>query len=168
MAHETRTPSYTVDILRRAAIAAAIIGAGLTLYNQQAALFGPPAVDWPSVALSFASPFVVVIISQLLGIRAFLRERGRAGGRGAESFWRTLTGHGIAQRALITALIVGTVLTAIMMVLAGLDGGRASPVPPAQIAQVYALPLFFGALSQALSYRRARARVLSRPSRQGD
>ena len=166
MTHETRTPSDTVDILRRAAIAAAIIGAGLTLYNQQAALFGPPAVDWPSVALSFASPFVVVIISQLLGIRAARRETGRPEGRGAESFWRTVTSHGIARRALITALLVGTVLSAIMVVLAG--GGQAGPVPTAQIAQVYALPLIFGALSQALSYRRARARAPFRRGRPGE
>ena len=110
---------------RRTAIAAPIIGAGPTLFNQRR----------PD---------------------------------GAERFWRTVTSHGIARRALITALIVGTVLTAIMVVLAALDGGRAGPVPAVQIAQVYTLPLFFGAVSQALSYRRARARALFRPGGQAE
>lgn len=73
-----------------------------------------------------------------------------------------------AGKTVKAALIVGTVLTAIMVVLAALDGGRASPVPAVQIAQVYSLPLIFGALSQALSYRRARARAVFRPGGQAE
>ena len=160
-----RPPGGKGGMPRRAAIVAAIIGAGLAVFNQRAALFGPETFDWLSMALSFVSPFLVVIVSQVLGIRAFNREKGGAGARRLGSFLETLVGHGIALRALVTALIVGTVLTAIMVVLAGLDGGLMSPVPAVQIAQVYTLPLIFGAVSQALSYRRARARALLRPGR---
>ena len=157
MTRETRTPSTTGDILRRAAIIALIIGAGLTAFNQRAALLDPVTFDWLSMTLSFVTPFLVVIVSQVLGIRAFRRESGGAAAQRPESFWETLAGHGIALRALVMALVVGTALTAIMMLLVGLDGGPAGQVPPAQIAQVYSLPLVFGAVSQALSYRRARA-----------
>lgn len=153
-------------IVIRALIVALIIGAGLTLVNQRAALFGPRAFDWMSMGLSFTAPFLVVVISQVLGIRAFGRERGGPAAPRSESFRETLAGHGIAPRAVVTAVVAGTALTAIMVLLAGLDGGQAGPVPPAQIAQVYALPLVFGAVSQALSYRRTRALVLSRSSRE--
>ena len=160
-----RPPSGKGDILRRAAIVAAVIGAGLTLTNQRAALFGPETFDGLSMSLSFVAPFLVVIVSQVLGIRAFRRETGGAAAQRPESFWETLANHGIALRAFGTAIVAGSILTAIMIVLAGLDGGQAGlgpSVPPSQIAQVYVLPLVFGAVSQALAFRRTWARALSR------
>ena len=160
MTRESPKPSARGEILRRAAIVASIIGAGLTLVNQRAALFVPESFDWLSMGLAFITPFLVVMVSQVLGIRAFGRERGGPAALRPEAFWQTLARHGIPTRSLTMAIAVGTALTAIMMALARLDSGPAGQVPPVRIAQVYALPLIFGALSQAFSYRRTRARIL--------
>ncbi len=148
-------------IVRRAAIAALVIGSALTLINQPQAVFGDAPLNLAPFILVYLTPFVVVVLSQVLGTRTLFSEvaGGRSTGRDAESFAGTALSHGIPLRVATVALGVGTAMTPAIVALTLLDGGDLSRVPLAQIGQVYALPLVFGLLSQTLAYRRARARA---------
>ena len=149
-------------IVRRAVILALVIGSALTLINQPGAIFGGAPIKLVPLILVYLTPFVVIIVSQVLGARTLFMEvaGGRANGPTNEPFVATAAAHGIAVRALITALVVGTAVTPIIAGLTVLEGGDASRIPLAEVGQVYALPLFFGLISQTASYRRARGRAL--------
>ncbi len=148
-------------VAKRAAIVALVIGSALTAINQAEAVFGEAPLDLTRLALMYVTPFIVVTISQVLAIRALFREvaSGLLGDRQHGPLYRTALSHGIPARALLVALAVGTVLTAIMAGLALIEGGGFGDVPTAQIAQVYALPLVFGVVSQSISYRRTAVRA---------
>lgn len=154
----TRAPSLRFSaIFLRAAVVAVAIGSALTLINQAPALFGSATLERLPMVLVYLTPFVVVTISQILGIqqaRAKLRETD-ALQLPAEPFRATIAGHGIPFRALLTGLIAGSVNASIMLFAQLLSGGEGDPLPFATLAQAYVLPMLFGALSQALSYRRA-------------
>lgn len=145
----------SAPVLRRSFVLALAIGAGLVLVNQRGAIFGPGAVDFIAVALSFSVPFVVISISQALGAGA--RSRAvRLGEDRPETLVTTATGHGIPVRAMFVAAAVGCVVTVLMAGLAWLRTGDPTQIPAAQIVQVFALPFFFGIVSQAAAYRRVR------------
>ena len=148
-------------IVRRAAIVALVIGSALTLINQPQAVFGDAPLNLAPFILVYLTPFVVVVLSQVLGTRTLFSEvaGGRSTGRDTESFIATALSHGIPFRVAAVALGVGTAMTPVIVALTLLDGGDLSRVPLAQIGQVYALPLVFGLISQTLAYRRARARA---------
>lgn len=163
----TAPPATIVSLIRdngvveRALVIALVIGSGLTAVNQSPAVFGDAPFAIPQLILGYLTPFVVVTVSQVLGIRARLREAasGFAGEPHGDALFPTALSHGIPARALFVALAVGTVLTAIMAGLALIEGGGFGDVPTAQIAQVYALPLVFGVVSQSISYRRTAVRA---------
>ncbi len=148
-------------IVRRSAIVALVIGSALTLINQPQAVFGDAPLNLAPFILVYLTPFVVVVLSQVLGTRTLFSEvaGGRSTGRDTESFAGTALSHGIPLRVATVALGVGTAMTPVIVALTLLDGGDLSRVPLAQIGQVYALPLVFGLISQTLAYRRARARA---------
>lgn len=148
-------------IVRRAAILALVIGSALTLINQPQAVFGDAPLNLAPFILVYLTPFVVVVLSQVLGTRTLFSEvaGGRSTGRDNESFAATALSHGIPLRVATVALGVGTAMTPVIVALTLLDGGDLSRVPLAQIGQVYALPLVFGLISQTVAYRRARARA---------
>ncbi len=148
-------------IVRRAAIVALVIGSALTLINQPQAVFGDAPLNLAPFILVFLTPFVVVVLSQVLGIRTLFSEvaGGRSKGPNNESFAAAALSHGIPLRVAAVALGVGTAVTPVIVAVTLLDGGDLSRVPLAQIGQVYALPLVFGLISQTLAYRRARARA---------
>ena len=144
-------------LVPRAAIIALAIGSALAAINQTEAVAGAAPFDIASLALGYLTPFVVVVISQILGMRAGLRRAAgaRLGAVRDEPFLRTAASHGIPVRAVTVALATGTVLTAIMGGLTFAAGGDPYQLPLAQIGQVYALPLVFGLFSQSVAYRRA-------------
>ncbi len=148
-------------IVRRAAILALVIGSALTLINQPQVVFGDAPLNLAPFILVFLTPFVVVVLSQVLGTRTLFSEvaGGRSTGRDNESIADTALSHGIPLRVTAVALGVGTAMTPVIVALTLLDGGDLSRVPLAQIGQVYALPLVFGLISQTLAYRRAWARA---------
>jgi hypothetical protein len=143
-------------VLRRSFVLALVIGAGLVLFNQRGAIFGAAAFSFLAVVLSFVTPFVVICISQALGVRAYVR--GRQAWR-PEMFWTTMGSHGIPRRALSVAPLVGVAVTAIMAGLAWIEVGDPLAVPATQVLQVFALPFAFGLVSQAAAYRRVAARA---------
>ena len=141
-------------VLRRSFVLALAIGAGLVLVNQRGAIFGPGAIDFIAMALSFTVPFVVISISQALGAGARFRAAGTAEDR-SETMFATAAGHRIPARAALVAAAVGSILTLLTAGLIWLRTGDPALAPAAQIVQGFALPFFFGMVSQAAAYRRA-------------
>lgn len=81
-------------ILKRAAILALIIGTILTFTNQWAAIFGSAQFKILPMVLVFQTPFLVIMISQILGVRQALCEitMSSVAHRG-ETFFRTMASH---------------------------------------------------------------------------
>ncbi|MCP4328553.1 MAG: hypothetical protein GY791_08980 [Alphaproteobacteria bacterium] len=149
-----RTVSFSRQVLSRAAIIAIIFGTALALFNQTEVIFGAAEIQWLPLILGYLTPFLVVSVSQVLGIRA-----ARAASiwivEIRESFPKTLISHGIPGRALALSLAVGGINTAIIVSEIVLAGRGYDQLPVALILQALILPLAFGALSQAVAYRRA-------------
>ena len=158
MAPSTTDLATSPAVLRRSAVLALVIGPSLVLVNQSGAVFGAQAFSLPAAALSFMTPFVVISISQALGIRAFFGER-RAEIWNRERLLTTMRLHGIPRRGALVAASVGIVVTALMAALAWLETGDPFGVPATQVAQVFVLPFAFGLVSQAAAFRRAAARA---------
>ncbi len=146
----------TTPVLVRALVVALILGSVLSAINQPQALFGASTLELLPFALVYVTPFVVVTLSQILGIRQALRD-GKPLPAG-ERFLATVFAHGIPAKAVLTGLLVGTANTSISVAAALLETGSLADVPLPLLAQAYSLPVVFGLLSQAISYRRAATR----------
>ena len=144
----------STSLLIRAAIVALVLGTLLTLLNQWLAITGKAPVQWLPLALVYITPFIVVALSQLLGIRA-ARHEAVPTSEHREGFGTTLTSHGIPGRALTLGLAIGGVNTAIVTADNMLAGRELTQLPAALMLQVLILPVLFGALSQAIAFRRA-------------
>ena len=147
----------SASIALRAAVIALGLGSVLTLANQAGAIFGAEKLQLLPMVLVYATPFVVVAVSQLLGIqRAVLDARSGAPNRPAdESFLSTVLSHGIPLRALRLGLLVGGFNAFLVIAVALQQQGGLSAVPWALLGQALCFPVLFGMLSQAVSYRRA-------------
>ena len=145
------------DILRRAVLVALVIGSILTLANQSTAVFGDEELEYLPLALVFMTPFVVVAISQMLGVRRALMDARQNGGHrlGEETVLATALAHGIPLRAFVVGMLVGSINASIVITIAVLEGASTNSLPVALLAQAYSLPVLFGLLSQAIAYRRA-------------
>ena len=143
------------QILLRAALVAIILGSILTIVNQTDAIFGSGAIAWLPLALVYLTPFLVVTVSQILGVRRARADLILPAARfHAESFATTIASHGIPTRAMALGILVAVVNTAIVATTSVLAGHGLQAVPVALILQALSLPILFGALSQALAYRR--------------
>ncbi len=150
------TPQLKESVLRRSAILALIIGSTLTWINQFDALFGSDTIQVLPLLLAYATPFVVIAISQLAAIRqAWQDARKEHIPQTTENLVATAFLHGIPARAVTIGLTIGTINSAIILSGALLSTGDISAAPATLLAQVYTLPILFGFLSQAVSYRRA-------------
>ena len=159
-ANPLTTPGWTsilsVPILIRAFVVALGLGSILTAINQPEALFGASPLDVLSFALVYITPFAVVTFSQLTGIRQALRDGVPL--PAGERFIDTVRKYSIPSRAVLTGLVVGTVNTLITGAAALFTTAILADIPLPLIAQAYILPVLFGLVSQAISYRRAKAR----------
>jgi hypothetical protein len=149
--------TLNAPILIRAAIVALFLGSVLTAINQPEALFGASSLELLPFALVYITPFVVVTISQVLGIRQAQRDGTPLAAD--EGFPATMLAHGIPTRAILTGLLVGTVNTSITVAAALIETAGLTGIPAPLLAQAYILPVLFGLLSQAISYRRAKKRL---------
>ena len=151
-------------VLRRAFVLALVIGSALTAVNQFGAVAGGATFEALPMALVFLTPFVVIAISQMLGIRRAIRDaaQGRSGHVPREAFLVAVRSHGIPRRAVVVGILAGGVNTAISAVAGYLESGTLGPLPTALLAQAFTLPIIFGSLSQTLAYRRAVASISSR------
>lgn len=149
-------PELTRSFLGRAAVVALILGSILALINQSGAIFGSDDIRPLSLALVFLTPFVVVTISQVLGARqaALDARRGKTSASARETFVETALAHGIPSRSLFVGLLAGSVNATVITTMALLEGGDLSTVPLSLLGQAFILPVLFGVLSQAITYRR--------------
>lgn len=143
-------------IFRRAVIIALILGSVLTLLNQSEAVFGEGAIQYLPLALVYLFPFIVVSVSQYLGIRqALVDTRDTAILRPLrEHPLVTPFRHGIPVRAAIIGLIIGTFAAGINLLAGNPDIDTIHDLPIALTAQGYILPAFFGLFSQTVAYRK--------------
>ncbi len=150
-------PFATRAIFLRAAIVAVIIGSVLTLNNQAGWVIGSDSLRLLPLILVFLTPFAVVTISQVAGARrATIDSVGHGTRASPEGFIDTVVSHGIPARAAVISLVFGSVSAIITLADAFLRSGDLAAVSVAPLAQAYVLPLLFGLLSQAISYRRFR------------
>jgi hypothetical protein len=147
-------PSPFAGVTKRAAIVAVVLGCALTGINQSEAAFGNQNVRYLPMALNFIIPFIVVTISQILGIRKALSDALTSG----ESPLRTAFSHGIPIRAILLGLFAGSLNAAIASAVAYSNDGNLANLPITALAQAYSLPVVFGILSQTISYRRTMAK----------
>ena len=154
-------------VFLRSAIVAVVIGSVLTLINQSGWVFRSESLQLLPFILVLVTPFVVVTISQVAGTRrAFIDAvRHRAPAR-PEGFVTTTISHGIPARAVATGLVIGSINAIIVLAGVLLRTGDLAAAPVALLGQVYTLPILFGVLSQAVSYRRSRYQaVKAQPKR---
>jgi len=143
-------------VFKRASVLALIIGFMLTLGNQTEAVFGVGSFVKLQLILAFTTPFIVITLSQLGAIHQAnidLIEGGLI--LKSETFITSISTHNIPARALIISMIVGGVSSLIILTNTVLLTGGLENTPWPQLAQSYVLPFIFGALSQALTYRRS-------------
>ena len=144
-------------VIIRAAVVALLLGSVLTLLNQWHAVFGNETIARLPLALVFATPFVVVVLSQLLALRraAVDLHSGRALPAHEPGVIETALSHGIPMRSLMMGLAVGSTNGLIVATALLATTGTLSPFPAGLLAQAFVLPIAFGLLSQTISYRRA-------------
>jgi len=149
-------PGYDAGIIRRSAIVAVVIGTILTLTNQTAAVLGRQPFQFLPLVLNFVTPFIVVAISQLLGVKKALSDMKQSDKSGAqiEGFIAAAFGHGIPLRALTVSLMIGSTNSGIIISATLMENGNLANLPFATMAQAYILPALFGILSQTITYRR--------------
>jgi hypothetical protein len=143
-------------VRKRAVIVALVLGCILTGINQSEAVFGAQNIRYLPMALNFIIPFIVVVISQILGIRKALSDALTLDDF-SESALQTAFSHGIPIRALLMGLFVGSLNAFIASILAFLTDGTLASLPLVALAQAYSLPVVFGIVSQTISYRRTMA-----------
>lgn len=160
--HADRPRQSMTIVVRRSAIVSLLLGSVLAFVNQRDAILGAGRIDPLPLALVYLTPFVVVTISQMTAFRRAAMDAVRASAMTAatESFFRTLISHGIPGRAVLTGMALGSVNSVLVLGSAFLQTDRDAVLPFALLAQAFTLPVLFGLVSQAISYRRA-VRVLN-------
>lgn len=150
-------PFATRATFMHAAIVAVIIGSILTLINQSGWVAGSEPLQLLPLIMVFLTPFAVVTVSQVAGARqAYIDSDGHRMPANLESFMGTIVEHGIPARAVAIGLAVGSLNTIIVLANALLRSGDLAALSIVPLGQAYVLPLLFGLLSQAISYRRSR------------
>jgi len=152
---QSNRPNYalSLQIIKRAAIAAIVIGSVLTLINQFDAIFGPAKLQILPLALVYLTPFLVVSLSQIIGAFAARKEMLLASDF-QQGFFGTMLSHDILIRAVALGLAAGGTNTFIVVIANIAAGQDISQLPVALILQALVLPIIFGAMSQTLAFRR--------------
>ncbi len=143
------------SVFIRAGLVAILLGTLLTAVNQPASVSGDRPFDTLPLVLGYLTPFVVVVISQLLGMRQARIETNANGRPGSSGLLVTACKHGIPGRAVAVGLVVGFSNTVLIAAATFAATNDLSSLPAALIAQTFILPIVFGLLSQAIAYRRA-------------
>ena len=144
--------------LLRSTVVAVVIGSILTLINQHGWVVGDEQLQLLPFILVFLTPFTVVTIAQVAGVRqAHIDSVAYRAPASPESFMTTVVSHGIPARAIAIGLFFGTLNAIVTLGGALLHSGDISAMSVAPIGQAYVLPLLFGFLSQAITYRRSRS-----------
>lgn len=146
-------------IFIRSAIVSVGLGSTLTLINQHGWIAGSDPLQLLPLILVFLTPFAVVLVAQVAGVRqAHIDSVGHGAPAGPEDFATTIASHGIPTRAVAIGLVFGSFNAILSVADELLRSGDLTAVSVAPLGQAYVLPLVFGLLSQAISYRRSRYR----------
>ena len=144
-------------IFKRAAMVALVLGSILTLVNQPAWITGAEPVQLLQLVLVFLLPFAVVTSAQIAGVqRAKVDSLDGSAQAAAEKVYTTIISHGIPKRAVIIALVIGSLNALAVFTHALWYSINLAAVPLVPLVQADLLPLVFGLLSQTFAYRRAR------------
>ncbi len=148
-------------IFLRATIIAVVIGSVLTLINQSGWVAGSEPLQLLPLIMVFLTPFAVVTIAQVAGVRqAYIDSAGHGAPARPEGFIATTVSHGIPARAVAIGLVFGSLNAIIALADTLFHSGDLAVVSVAPLGQAYVLPLLFGLLSQATSYRHSRYQVV--------
>ena len=148
-------PYLNVAVLKRSLLLTLVIGSMLTLVTQSSALFSDATIERMPLLLAFLTPFVVITISQLGATHQAANDALRGKTFTANTpFVTTLVAHTIPLRALAIAVIIGSTISLLILISTIYQTGDITNTPVSLLIQVYVLPFVFGALSQALTYRR--------------
>jgi hypothetical protein len=142
------------QLLKRSTILAFIIGSLLTLINQPLAVFGDQLFVKIQLILVFVLPFIVITLSQIFGKKqAEIYQMDNQFKFYPEGLVTTILNHNIAIRAFIISLVAGSVASIVILFNAYLEV-LYKEVDLLFMIQPYVFSFVFGALSQALAYRR--------------
>ena len=148
------------DVLRdpqawaKAGVVALVIGVTLALVNQWDGILGAARLDMLPLVMVFVTPFVVVMLSQIVAVERFRKDAGagrilRDGGR---SFGRIVASHGIPTRAALIGLAMGGLNTALMAAQSLAATGSLAGLDATVAAQALALPMVFSTIAQGAVY----------------
>lgn len=147
------TPYPIAQIASRGLVVSVVLGTTLTLITQPDAAFGDAKFEKLQTALMFITPFFVVSISQIFGIREGRRARSQ-GVHPNKGFVTDMFSHGIPLRAAGLGLATGIINTSLAATEIVMAGQSLAQLSVGLIAQALFLPMSFGAISQTLSFRR--------------
>ncbi len=142
-----------VPVIGRALAVSILLGTVLTGVNQTDALLGNAEFQLLPLALVFLTPLIVVAVSQILGMRAARRAISLTPSA-QKGLLSTIFSQGIPMRAIIVGLTAALVNSAIMIADLIDSKQSLSQLPLPLMLQSLTLPIIFGALSQAISFRR--------------
>jgi len=146
--------NFDIHVLKRSVIIAAIIGSILTFVNQPLAIYGHESLVKLKLVLAFVLPFIVISISQVFGKhQAEIDQIESQFKFSHENLLKTMVSHNIPARALVICLIVGS-LASVVTLSNFLLHDKNTNIDWYFMIQPYLFSLFFGAFSQAISYRR--------------
>ncbi|MEH6628282.1 MAG: hypothetical protein V7739_17705 [Motiliproteus sp.] len=144
----------------RSTIVAVLLGNILTLVNQPGWVIGSDPLQILPFILVFLTPFAVVMVAQVAGARqAHIDSAGHGASKNTEGFIKIITTHGIPARAVVIGLAFGTLNAVLSVVDEILRSGDLAAFDFISLAQAYVLPLVFGSVSQAISYKRSRCQL---------
>lgn len=148
------TQNLSHAVLIRSVLLALIIGSILTYVNQFSAVLGTSVFNKLQLLLAYLTPFIVILLSQVLAIKQAEIHKTQ---NKVLSVSRQLKTRKLAEnifvRALLISIFVGSVNSAIV-VTTQYHYSKIDSLPWFLLIQSYVLPLVFGALSQAMAYRR--------------
>lgn len=144
-------------VILRAVVVAMTLGSVLAAVNQWEGIFGINDIDYLSLTLVYCTPFIVVTISQIVAFRQANNDARLNVSMTikTETFTRTMVSHGIPMRAVQIGLAMGAINTTLVLGPAFQNPAHEITVPYLLMGQAFTLPVVFGILSQAISYRRA-------------
>ena len=147
-------------IVLRSTIVAVVFGSILTFINQPGWVSGNEPLQLLPFMLVYLTPFAVVILAQIAGVRqAHIDSSGQGMPLNPEGLITTIVSHGISARAVVIGAGFGS-LNAILNVADEFSrSGDLAALEIAPLGQAYVLPLVIGLVSQAISYRRTRYQV---------
>lgn len=145
------------NILKRSFLLALIIGGLLTLVNQYSALFSGDSLKVLPLVQVFLTPFGVITLSQLGATQQAKLDAGQTQVESLSGILSIMGSHNIPLRAALIAFVAVGINSVIAITNTSQTFASLMVSSWPLLAQSFVVPLFFGAFSQAMTYRRCLA-----------